>query len=106
VRHFAVVVDGRAVSTCELYSDGRTAQIEDVSTAEEYRNRGFARATVSYALQAARESHHDLVFLEADADDWPHKLYERLGFDAVAQTYQFVRPAPGLNAGTPSGQPV
>jgi GNAT superfamily N-acetyltransferase len=95
VRHFAVLVDGEAVSTCDLYSDGRTAQIEDVATFEDFRNRGYARATVSRALQEARAGGHDVVFLEADADDWPRRLYDKLGFDALAQSYQFTRPGLG-----------
>jgi GNAT superfamily N-acetyltransferase len=92
VRHFAVFVDGRVVSTCDLYSDGATAQIEDVSTFAEFRNRGFARATVLQALGVARAEGNDLVFLEADDRDWPKQFYGRLGFDEVAHRYHFTRP--------------
>jgi GNAT superfamily N-acetyltransferase len=91
VRHFAVAVGGQIVSTCDLYSDGRTAQIEDVTTLENYRRRGFARATVARALQEARSQGHDLVFLVADDDDWPKELYGRLGFDPVGHSYSFTR---------------
>jgi ribosomal protein S18 acetylase RimI-like enzyme len=93
VRHFAARVDGVVASTCQLYSDGRTAQIEDVQTIEDYRGRGLARATVSLALAEARAAGHDLVFLVADYDDWPKQMYARLGFAPAARWFAFTRPA-------------
>ena len=92
VRHFAIRVQGRVASTCDLYSDGRTAQVEDVSTLEEFRGRGYARATVLRAVEEARAAGCDLVFLVADAEDWPRQLYGRLGFDEVGRAYDFTRP--------------
>ena len=80
-RHFAIFVDGKVASSCDLYSDGHIGQVEDVNTLEEFRNRGFARATVSRAVQEAHAAGCDLVFLLADRDDWPRHLYTRLGFE-------------------------
>jgi GNAT superfamily N-acetyltransferase len=91
-RFFAARVDGEVASYCELYSDGSTAQIENVLTLERFRNRGLARATVSRALEEARDGGHDLIFLIADRDDWPRKLYEKLGFDEVGRIWEFVLP--------------
>lgn len=88
-RWFAAFDDGLPVSLCEVYSDGRTAQIEDVATLEAYQNRGFARANVLAALEAAQRD-HDLVFLVAGEDDWPKTLYEKLGFDQVGRWDHFV----------------
>ncbi|HEX2195308.1 MAG TPA: GNAT family N-acetyltransferase, partial [Actinomycetota bacterium] len=51
-RRYGVEADGTVVSVCELYSDGATAQVEDVSTREAYRKRGYARATVLAAAAA------------------------------------------------------
>ena len=92
VRHLAVFADGRIASTCQLYTDGRTAQIEDVFTFDGFRGRGYASATVLRALELAYAGGHDLAFLEADAEDWPRHLYARLGFDEVARTVSFTRP--------------
>ena len=47
-----------------------------------YRGRGLGRAIVQHALDEARRD-HDVVFLEALADDWPRLLYAKLGFDVV-----------------------
>ena len=77
------------MSLCEVYSDGGTAQIEDVATLEAFQNRGFARANVLAALEAARAD-HDLVFLVAAEDDWPKTLYKKLGFDQVGRWDHFL----------------
>jgi GNAT superfamily N-acetyltransferase len=92
-RAFAIVSSGLAVSACHLYSDGSIAQIESVSTLPEQRGRGYARAVVQAAVDAARG--HDLVFLVAALDDWPRELYGKLGFDAVGTEDRFLKPAPG-----------
>jgi ribosomal protein S18 acetylase RimI-like enzyme len=89
-RFFAALVDGEIASYCELYSDGSTAQIENVLTLDRFRNRGLARATVSHARAEARG--HDVIFLIADRDDWPKKLYAKLGFDEIGRIWEFVRP--------------
>ena len=47
-----------------------------------YRGRGLGRAIVQHALEEARRD-HDVVFLDALADDWPRRLYAKLGFGAV-----------------------
>ena len=52
----------------------RTAQIEDVNTLCRIRGRGLGRAVVQKALDEARIA-HDIVFIEALADDWPQDLY-------------------------------
>lgn len=88
-RWFAAFDEGRPVSLCEVYSDGRTAQIEDVATLEAFQNRGFASANVLAAVEAARVD-HDLVFLVAGEDDWPKTLYEKLGFDLVGRWDHFL----------------
>jgi predicted GNAT family acetyltransferase len=90
-RHFAVVEDGVAVSAAKLYSDGRTAQIEDVATDPGRRRRGYATAVVQRALEEARAAGHDFVFLVADARDWPQEMYRRLGFDPIGERYAFLR---------------
>ncbi len=88
-RFFAARVDGVLASYCDLYSDGRTAQIEAVQTLERFRNKGLARAVVSGALAASEAEGHDLTFLLADQADWPKQLYEKLGFDIVGSVYEF-----------------
>ncbi|HEX5470083.1 MAG TPA: GNAT family N-acetyltransferase [Gaiellaceae bacterium] len=90
-RHFAVLVDGRVVSATDLFSDGSTAQVEEVATLPEFRGRGYATAVVQRAVDEALATGHDFVFLTADADDWPKELYRRLGFDEVGMEWAFLK---------------
>jgi len=92
---FFVVRDGaEIVAIAELYAIGDVAQVEAVFTLEAYRGRGFGRAVVLAAADAAREAGADLVFLNADDDDWPKELYRKLGFDEFRRFWSFVK-APG-----------
>jgi ribosomal protein S18 acetylase RimI-like enzyme len=95
-RHFAVLVDGKAVSSTDLFSDGRTAQIEDVGTLPDHRGSGHASAVVMKALEEARAMGHEFIFLVADARDWPKEMYRRLGFDGIGEKYSYLlHPLPG-----------
>lgn len=102
-RFFAAYADGEIAAFCELRSDGETAQIEDVETLRAHRGRGLGRALVQHALNEAL-SGHDLVFLEALADDWPRQLYAKLGFDVVGRRdflTRFPHPATRIRLRTP-----
>lgn len=92
LRHFAVRDNGQIVSVTDMYSDGRTAQIEDVGTLDEYRGRGYARAIVTKAIGVARTEGHDVIWLVADDDGWPKELYGKLGFDPLDRYWEFTRP--------------
>jgi ribosomal protein S18 acetylase RimI-like enzyme len=91
-RYFAVVVDGVVVSYSDLYQDGGDAQVEDVGTLQEYRERGYATAVVLAAIAAARAEGAEFVFLVADLEDWPKELYRRLGFDELGYFVKFIAP--------------
>jgi len=97
MRHFAAYLDGDVAAFCELRGDGGVAQIEDVNTLEEFRGRGFGRTIVQATLDEAMKT-HDLVFLEALADDWPRELYAKLGFDIVGERHLFLRAPHPLTA--------
>jgi GNAT superfamily N-acetyltransferase len=83
--------DGRLVAMSKLRVEARTAQVEDVYTVPEARGRGFARALITRAVELAREAHHELVFIVADDENWPKRLYERLGFRPAGYVWQFHR---------------
>ena len=89
-RFFAAEVDGKLAAGCDLYQQPGIAQVEDVETMEEYRNRGLASAVVLAAARAALEGEgraddDPVVFLIADENDWPKVLYERMGFETVGR---------------------
>ena len=94
-RFFAIESSGVVASGCDLYTDGRVAQIEAVMTLPEHRNQGLSRAVVLRALAEARAAGHDVVFLLAEEDDWPRELYSRLGFEDAGFTHVFMRSPAG-----------
>lgn len=68
-------------SACCLLSGNGIGQVEEVGTLAAARGRGYAQATVLAAAAASREAGHRVTFLSADADDWPRRMYEKLGFE-------------------------
>jgi ribosomal protein S18 acetylase RimI-like enzyme len=92
VRFFGVIVADEIVAWTDLYIGEDIAQIEDVATLEEHRDKGYATAVVLRAAQEAREQGADLVYLVADEEDWPKEWYWRLGFDVVGRIYKFIAP--------------
>ena len=90
-RIFGIVEGGDVVSSAQLYSDGSTAQVEEVATLPAYRGRGHAKALVTRAVEEAVAGSHEFIFLVADADDWPKKLYDRLGFEEVGSRFAFLK---------------
>lgn len=93
-RFFVEEADGQRAGMCELYTLEGVAQVESVDTLEEFRGRGSARAVVLAAVDEARARGCDLIFIQADVDDWPQELYRKLGFDPVARDWRFRRPPP------------
>jgi GNAT superfamily N-acetyltransferase len=83
---------GVPVSWCELYSDGKAGQVEDVATLREHRGRGYASSVVAAASRASLAARHDLTFLVVNEVNGPRALYERLGFAAVGREHAFFRP--------------
>lgn len=95
VRHFAVSAphgDGLA-AYCHLVLGPApgSGMVDEVATLEEWRGRGFARAVVLAAVDAACAAGADCIWLYADADDWPRELYRKLGFDDLGRTVTWTR---------------
>jgi GNAT superfamily N-acetyltransferase len=82
---------GEAVAMTKLYSDGVTAQVEDVYTVPGWRNHGCARRLITRAIALAIQDGHELVFIVADDDGWPKHLYSRLGFDPIGRMAMYQR---------------
>jgi GNAT superfamily N-acetyltransferase len=83
--------DGSLAAITMLYSDGATAQVEDVYTVPEERGRGHARALITHAVRLAADGGHEPTFIVADDRGWPKQLYARLGFEPAGRTWAFHR---------------
>ena len=89
------------MSATDLYSDGRTAQVEDVATSPDHRGKGLASAVVLRAVEEALASGHDFLFLVANDGSPAQELYARLGFETAGHTWSFLR-KPAQTAPTPT----
>jgi GNAT superfamily N-acetyltransferase len=91
-RNFAIrSPDGSLAAITKLREGDRVAQLEDVYAAPEYRGRGYGRALVSHAAAVARAGDHRLRFIIADDNDWPKRLYGKVGFDPIGWTWSLHR---------------
>ena len=93
-RFFLTERDGEAAAACQLLGSDGIGQVEEVYTSVAHRGHGLATAVVRTAVAASRERGDDLVMILADADDWPQRLYERLGFVTVDEYRSFTRKPP------------
>jgi ribosomal protein S18 acetylase RimI-like enzyme len=90
-RVFAAFAGGEVAAFCALLEGDGIGEIDEVTTLPRFRRRGLATAVVEAALQASLADGRDLTFLVANADDWPRRWYERLGFAAVGDRYEVYR---------------
>lgn len=88
---FVAPADGEIGALCSLYVMGGVAQVEEVSTLRARRGEGLAGAAVRAAVSAALDTAPELVFIEADEDDWVKDWYARLGFEPIGRTWRFTR---------------
>lgn len=95
-RWFAAPPEGQPGASCVLYQRDGIGQVETVGTIPDRRGQGLASAVVTAAAATSREAENELTFIVADADDWPWKLYERLGFDRVGEYCSFLLKPPQL----------
>jgi ribosomal protein S18 acetylase RimI-like enzyme len=91
-RWFAARTAGSVASYCVLYGGDGVGQVETVGTVPAARGGGLARAVTSVATAASVERGDRLTFIVADADDWPHRFYERLGYRALGTVRSFIVP--------------
>jgi len=97
-RFFLVERDGEPAACCTLLGHDGVGQVEEVYTAAAHRGHGLASAVIRTAIAASRERGDDLVMIMADADDWPQRLYERLGFEIVDVYRTFTKKPPTQSA--------
>jgi GNAT superfamily N-acetyltransferase len=88
-RWLVIHADGGPAGHLIVYSNDGLAQIEDVGVLNRFRGRGLARRLIEHALELVAAD-HDMVFITAEAHDWPHEFYKRLGFSHVEDRADFL----------------
>jgi GNAT superfamily N-acetyltransferase len=87
----AYTIDGAAMTL--LLGDGPVMMVEDVYTTVARRREGLASALVRTAVATAYADGAELVFLPTAAGGPAQRLYASLGFEDIAHTSMFFRPA-------------
>ena len=85
---FAAFENGEVGSFCALFERDAVGEIDEVTTLDRFRKRGLGNAVVTAALNTSLANGNSLTFLNADADDWPKRWYERLGIRTVGMRYE------------------
>lgn len=94
LRFFVGRQDGRRAGYTSLLSLEDVGYLDNVVTMPAFRRRGVASATVSAAVEASLAGGDRHVFLLAEPDGAPQRLYERLGFRVRANIESFTRALP------------
>lgn len=82
---------GDPACVCRLYTSDGVGQVDEVGTIEARRGHGHASAAVLAAVEAAESEGCDPIFLLTDANDWPRRWYETLGFREIASVFEFLK---------------
>jgi ribosomal protein S18 acetylase RimI-like enzyme len=89
-RIFAVLDGGEPVGYAQLERLGRSAEITQVYVRADHGGRGLGTALTCAAIDAAGEV--DDLWIVADDEGRPKRLYERLGFRSVWTMVELLRP--------------
>jgi ribosomal protein S18 acetylase RimI-like enzyme len=94
-RFFTVEVDGRIVATTIVSFTPRAGYISMVMVDTPFRGRGYARALMERAREAAEKAHRRYVALDVLADNAPAiALYRSLGYEDLREVGLFSRVLP------------
>jgi GNAT superfamily N-acetyltransferase len=88
-RSFAVLEGGKPVGYSTLERIGNQAEVAEAYVAPERRGNGIGTALTLAAIAAGRDA--DDLFIFADDEDRPKRLYERLGFRPAWTMTEFLR---------------
>lgn len=93
VEHFLVRSDAQAVGVGSLTAPiAGVAEVAGIGTLERFRRRGVATMLTAHMLQRAFSSGVEIACLSA-ADERAGRVYERVGFRAVATTLAYIESA-------------
>ena len=84
---FVGYADGVPATIGGAFITERIAGIYDIATGPQFRKRGYGTVMTSAALQAARDSGHQVVGLQASSDGL--NIYKRLGFKEFCEFHVY-----------------
>lgn len=84
---------GRPIAYAQVEREGDAAEVTEVYVHPDHRGGGIGTAMTRAAIQLAPPVRD--LWIKADAEGRPQRLYARLGFQSVAQDLKFLRLPPG-----------
>lgn len=84
VKYLGAYIDNKMVAYCYLYDKDGIRNIDGLCTDSDYRRRGIATALIKHVTTKAHK-----CYLHADYDDDPKKIYYRLGYRDVNDSYDY-----------------
>jgi ribosomal protein S18 acetylase RimI-like enzyme len=91
VRMVAAVDEGRPIGFAQVETHDGASEVTQVFVRPERRGAGLGAALTANAIRAGAEAAPD-VWICAERDDRPRRLYERLGFRTVIETGSAILP--------------
>jgi GNAT superfamily N-acetyltransferase len=85
VRVLAAVKEGRPIGFAQVETHDGASEVSQVFVRRELRGAGLGGALTARAIRAGAEAARD-VWICAERDDRPRRLYEQLGFRVVVET--------------------
>jgi len=92
LRFYVGLIGGEHAGYASLLSLEGVGYLDNVVTMPSFRRRGVASATVTAAIRAGLARGHRRMFLLAEKEGDPQRLYEGLGFRVRATIESFTRP--------------
>ena len=93
VRVIAAVHEGGPIGFAQVETHDGGSEVTQVFVRPERRGTGLGAALTAHAIRVATEAAPE-VWICAERDDRPRRLYERLGFRAVVETGSAILPPP------------
>ena len=93
VRMIAAVHEGRPIGFAQVETHDGGSEVTQMFVRPEPRGAGLGAALTAHAIRAGSDAAPE-VWICAERDDRPRRLYERLGFRALVETGSAILPPP------------
>ena len=80
-------LDGKLIGSCYSFCKDGFICIDGLIVDESFRKRYAATSLIAQIRQSYPEA---VLFLHADEDDTPKKMYEKMGFEAIDRLYEYM----------------
>ncbi len=95
IKLFSVLEENKTIGHVQVLEYHHSIFLLGVYVDAAYRNQGIASALIDACISYAKTSKKLEVYLEADAEDTPIQMYERMNFKQIEQIYEMFKEKAG-----------